>query len=398
MKMILDLYQTVAVAVVVFFVGSYLKKKISFFQRFCIPAPVIGGILFALLTLALNQTGTVTIQMDNTMQQVFMTLFFSSVGYTASLRLLKKGGVQVLLLAGISTVLILAQDVLGVALAKAFGLNPLLGLCVGSVPMVGGHGTAGSFGPLLEEMGVTGASTVAISAATFGLVMGSLIGGPIAQWRIRQRNLTPSAVQSGVENDAFTSEAPSQMPSGDSVFTAFCMLFLAAGIGSVISSLLQKTGMTFPSYIGAMLAAALLRNFSDATRTFSVMEDIISILGNVCLSLFLAMSLMSLRLWELADLAGPMIVMLMAQTVLMALIAAFGVFYLFGRDYEAAVIASATCGFGMGAVPNAIANMQTVTGRYGPAPRAFFIVPLVGSLFIDFINSGIITMFVNILL
>lgn len=394
----LDLYQTVAMAVIVFFVGYYLKNKISFFQKFCIPASVIGGIIFALLTLVFNQTGILHIETDTTMQQVFMTLFFSSIGYTASLRLLKKGGIQVLLLVIVSTVIILAQDALGVFLAKCFHLDPMLGLCVGSIPMVGGHGTAGSFGPLLEqEVGVSGATTVAVSAATFGLVMGSLIGGPIAQWRINKKNLTPSVANDAGSIDAFSEEKINEKPSTEQFLIAFCMLFLAAGIGSVISSLLQKTGLTFPSYIGAMLAAALLRNFSDVTKKFSIMEDIIGILGNVCLSLFLAMSLMSLRLWELAELAGPMVVMLLAQTVLMVLMAGFVVFYVFGKDYEAAVISSATCGFGMGAVPNAIANMQTITDRYGPAPRAFFIVPLVGSLFIDFINSGVITMFINVL-
>lgn len=394
----LDLYQTVAMAVIVFFGGYYLKNKISFFQKFCIPASVIGGIIFALLTLVFNQTGILHIETDTTMQQVFMTLFFSSIGYTASLRLLKKGGIQVLLLVIVSTVIILAQDALGVFLAKCFHLDSMLGLCVGSIPMVGGHGTAGSFGPLLEqEVGVSGATTVAVSAATFGLVMGSLIGGPIAQWRIKKKNLTPSVANDAGSIDAFSEEKINEKPSTEQFLIAFCMLFLAAGIGSVISSLLQKTGLTFPSYIGAMLAAALLRNFSDVTKKFSIMEDIIGILGNVCLSLFLAMSLMSLRLWELAELAGPMVVMLLAQTVLMVLMAGFVVFYVFGKDYEAAVISSATCGFGMGAVPNAIANMQTITDRYGPAPRAFFIVPLVGSLFIDFINSGVITMFINVL-
>lgn len=327
-----------------------------------------------------------------------MTLFFASVGYTASLKLLKKGGSQVILLVLVSTVIIFVQDALGIMLAKSFSLNPMIGLCVGSVSMVGGHGTAGAFGPLLENtMGVAGATAVSVSAATFGLVMGSLIGGPIAQWRIKSKNLQPCNTGTADETDTFSEEKANDKPSVEQLLMAFSMLFLAAGIGSVISSLLNKTGLTFPSYIGAMLAAALLRNFSDVTKKFLIMEDIISILGNVCLSLFLSMSLMNLRLWELSQLALPMVVMLIMQTIFMALMAGFVVFYVFGKNYEASVVASATCGFGMGAVPNAIANMQTITSRYGPAPKAFFIVPLVGSLFIDFINTGVITFFINIL-
>lgn len=393
----LDLYQTVAMAVLVFTLGAFLRKKIAVFEKYCIPAPVIGGFLFALLTLFLNVTNIMTIETDDTMKNVFMTLFFTSVGYTASLKLLKKGGLQVLIFVGVSTLMVLFQDVLGVILAKVLKINPLLGLCVSSIPMVGGHGTAGSFGPLIEKMGVPGATTVAVAAATFGLIMGGLLGGPIAKSRINKHNLKSNASSDTSYVDTFTEERINEKSTTDESLKAFSMIFLAAGLGSVISRLIQKTGLTFPSYIGAMLAAALLRNVSDATKKFTVMEDIVAILGNVSLCMFLSMALMSLKLWELADLAGPMIVMLLGQTILMALFAYFITFNLMGRDYEAAVMASASCGFGMGATPNAIANMQAITNVYGPAPKAFFIVPLVGSLFIDFINAFIITGFINFL-
>lgn len=390
----LDLYQTVAMAIVVFASGSKLKSKVSFFQKYCIPAPVIGGILFAVLTLIFNITGIVTIETDSTMQNVFMTLFFTSVGYSASLKLLKQGGIQVMLFTVVTTVIIFLQDVLGVTLAKFFNLDPLLGLCVGSIPLVGGHGTSGSFGPLLEtEFGVTGATAVAIASATFGLIMGGLIGGPIAKRHILGKGLSPSLSS---EDFSFENEPKDTVRHTEKQFLeAFSMLFVAAGIGSLISSLITKAGLTVPSYIGAMLAAALLRNILDFTSDITVMEDVIGILGSVSLTLFLSMALMSLRLWELASLAGPLVVMLFAQTVLMALFAYFVVFYTMGRNYEAAVMCSATCGFGMGATPNAIANMQSITSVYGPAPKAFFVVPIVGSLFADFVNSAILTVFIN---
>ncbi len=393
MTLTLDIYQTAAVAVLVYALGSIVKKKVLFFNKYCIPASVIGGILFAVLTLGLNLTGTMTVVTDTTLQNIFMTLFFTSVGYTASLKLLKKGGLQVVLFLLVATGLIVFQNAVGVGLASLLGMDPLMGLCVGSVPLIGGHGTSGAFGPMLEQdFGIAGASTVSISVATFGLIIGGIIGGPVAKKRIRKHDLKPenTAVQTKEYGDR--SEKPH---TAEEFMKAFFTLFVAAGIGSVISGLMQKTGITFPSYIGAMLAAALLRNISDTTGKLTVVEDIVSLLGNACLTLYLAMALMSLRLWELANLALPMLVILLAQTVMIALFAYFLVYYTMGKNYEAAVMSSATCGFGMGATPNAIANMQAITDLYGPAPRAFFVVPLVGSLFVDFVNSAVLTMFIN---
>ena len=393
MTLTLDIYQTAAVAVFVYALGSFVKKKIAFFNKYCIPASVIGGILFAVLTLGLNLTGTMTVVTGTTLQNIFMTLFFTSVGYTASLKLLKKGGLQVLLFLLVATLLILIQNSVGVSLASLLGLDPLMGLCVGSIPLVGGHGTSGAFGPMLEQnFGVTGASTVSISVATFGLIIGGIVGGPVAKRRIRKHHLSSDGAAMQAEDSSKKIENPH---SPEEFMKAFFILFVAAGVGSVISSLIEKTGITFPSYIGAMLAAALLRNLSDTTGKLTVVEDLVSLLGNACLTLYLAMALMSLRLWELANLALPMLVILVAQTAIIALFAYFIVFRVMGRNYESAVMSSAACGFGMGATPNAIANMQAITDIYGPAPRAFFVVPLVGSLFVDFVNSAILTMFIN---
>ncbi|MDR0880285.1 MAG: sodium/glutamate symporter [Clostridioides sp.] len=396
----LNMIQTVAVAVVVLLVGEGVKKRVPFLDKYCIPSPVVGGVLFAILALILKQTGIMTFDMDVTLQEVFMTAFFTSIGFKASMRLLKKGGLQVFIFLCISILLVISQNVLGISLAKVFNLDPILGLCVGSVPMVGGHATSGAFGALFEKMGVTGASTVAIAAATFGLVSGSMIGGPLAKTLIERKHIvTPRDEQRDI-NIKGANEAGEELSCKESskekrFTTASFEIVIAMGLGTIISSLLQKTGATFPVYIGAMFAAAIMRNILDNTSIVPYQEEEIEIIGNISLSIFLSMALIGLRLWELADLALPLIVMLLGQTVLMIAFAYFITFNIMGRDYEAAVMASGMCGFGMGATPNAMANMQALTVKYGDAARAFFVIPLVGSLFIDFCNVGIITAFMN---
>jgi len=395
----LDMIQAAALAVVVLFVGQKIKNKLVFLDRYCIPAPVIGGLIFAILTLVLKVSNVLIFDMDITLQKLFMTAFFTTIGFTASLKLLKKGGKGVFIFLGISIVLVTLQDITGVTLAKMFGLNPLIGLSTASVPMVGGHGTSGAFGPIFEKAGAVGATTVAMASATFGLIMGSIIGGPIGKRLIDKNNLSypmKTINKDAMEEAAATEENTGKQLNPDNFMCAASLILLAMGIGTIISMLLEKTGMTFPPYIGAMFAAAILRNISDSTSSFKVHLEEIDIIGGISLSLFLSMALMGLKLWQLADLALPLIVMLLAQTVLMAAFAYFVTFNLMGRDYDAAVMCAGNCGFGMGATPNAMANMGAMTAKYGIAPRAFFIVPLVGSLFIDFCNAGIITTFMNV--
>ena len=389
----LNMYHATAIAALVLLLGRFIVKKVPLLSKFCIPAPVVGGIIYSLVHLVLYVTGVATISFDGTLQSFFMTVFFTSVGFMASFALLKKGGIQVFMFLGVSIVLVVLQDVLGCGLAGLFGLDPRLGLCVGSVPMVGGHGTAGSFGPLIEGLGVDGAAAVAVAAATFGLVAGSMLGGPVGTTRIKKHDLKSTAK---VTQDVADDSAAVREVSNEKFLNAALFFALAIGLGEIISSLIVKAGLTMPSYIGAMLAAALIRNIVDAAKIEAPMPEI-DALGNLSLNLFLAQALMALKLWQLADLAIPMIVMLIAQTVLMFFFAYFVVFNVMGRDYEAAVMCSATCGFGMGATPNAMANMGAIANKYGPAPRAFFVVPLVGSLFIDFFNSVIISAFLNFL-
>lgn len=392
----LDMIQMASLSVLVLFIGQKLRNKINFLDKYCIPAPVIGGIVFAIVTLIMKQTGLLQFEMDNTLQHFFMISFFTTVGFSASFKMLKSGGKEVILFLCLATLLVVCQDVIGVLLAKVFDLHPLIGLSTGSVPMTGGHGTSGSFAPKFEDLGAIGATTVAMAAATFGLIAGSSIGGPIAKLLIEKHNLKSSDISDYSIEDSSSDNQNEQKVSSQSLLSAACTILLAMGLGTIISILLEKTGMTFPSYIGAMFAAAIIRNIADLKQGASLNFFEIDILGNTALSLFLAMALMSLKLWELSALALPLIIMLTAQVLLMAFFAYFITFNVMGRSYDAAVMAGGHCGFGMGATPNAIANMSAISSKFGPSYKAFFILPLVGSLFIDFINAGIITFFTNL--
>lgn len=392
MVLSLDMYQACALGALVYCLGRLMVKKLPFLSKYCIPAPVAGGIVFAFAHLALYGAGILEFQFDTTLQTVFMTIFFCSVGFTACFRLLKKGGIQVFIFLALAVLICIIQDAVGSGLAAVFGLDPLLGLCMGSMPLVGGHGTSGSFGPLLEESyGVIGASTVALAAATYGLVAGSMMGGPIARARVEKHGLKSTAADEG---NAVDEVAPPV--DGQTFTTAAMFLAVAIGLGTFIFAFFKSINLTFPTYIGAMLAAAAIRNIWDASGKDLPMVEI-DALGGLSLNIFLAMAMMSLKLWQLAALALPMIVILLVQTVVMFLYANFLVFNVMGRDYESAAMTTAFCGFGMGATPNAMANMRALVERYGPAPRAFFIVPLVGSLFVDFFNSMVLTTFMNLL-
>ncbi len=390
----LTAYQAVAVAALVLLLGRFLCSKISILNTYCIPAPVVGGLVFAIVNLIGYSTGIGYITFDSTFQTFFMTVFFCSVGFTACFRLLKTGGIQVVIFLVVAIVLVVFQDVLGTALATVFGLDARLGLCMGSIPLVGGHGTSGSFGPLLEGLGVADANAVALASATFGLVAGSVIGGPIARTRIKQKGL--HSTDSGLGATADNGEEAKKTIDNTAFLNAALYLAVAIGIGTLVYDFFTSHNITFPTYIGAMLLAAILRNATDVMHIEMPLEEI-DCLGNLSLNLFLALALMSLKLWQLAALALPMIVILLLQTLFMAAFAYFVVFNIMGHDYEAACFSAATCGFGMGATPNAMANIQAVNKSFGPSPRALFVVPLVGSLFIDFFNSLVITTFLNFL-
>ena len=395
MDITLDMYQTVAVAVVVLMIGNFLKKKISFLQRFCIPSPVIGGLLFAIITLILYATGIAVIDFDDTLKEVCMVLFFTSVGFQANLKVLKSGGKALIVFLVLVVALMIGQNFASIGLANVLGLDSLTGMTTGSIPMIGGHGTAGAFGPVLEDFGVSGATTVCTAAATFGLIAGSLMGGPIGNRLIKKHNLLDTIK---TEDDSFLVEEEEKHERHFSMYApAVFQLIIAVGIGTIVSELLSLTGMTFPIYIGAMIVAAIMRNIGEYTGKITIHMGEINDLGGICLSLFLGIAMITLKLWQLADLALPLVILLAGQAVLMFLFAYFVVYNIMGRDYDAAVIAAGTCGFGMGATPNAMANMQAICDKYASSVKAYLIIPIVGSLFADFLNSLTITFFINLL-
>ena len=390
----LDMYQTLGIAVVVLLVGAWLKKKIRALNKFCVPAPVVGGLLYALIMFVLYLYGIVEIHYDETLKNVCMVFFFTSVGFQANIKVLKKGGVGLIIFLVVVVGMIFAQNGLAILIARLLGMDPAVGLCTGSIPMVGGHGTSGAFGPILEDFGITGATTLCTASATFGLVAGSLMGGPLGEHLIKKKNLLEKVKE---EDPTVLVEDRKKHHHQASMYAAATyQLAIAVGIGTIISWLLSKTGMTFPVYIGAMIIAAIMRNVGEATGKITIHMGEINDIGGICLSIFLGIAMITLKLWQLADLALPMLILLAGQLLLMFIIARFVVFNVMGRDYDAAVLAAGTCGFGMGATPNAMANMQAVSDKYVPSVKAYILVPIVGSMFADFLNSLIITLFINI--
>ena len=402
----LDLYQTLCAAVVALWVGSYLKDRIALLQRFCIPSPVVGGLLFAFITLMGYMLGLFEVGFDSTLKNLFMVFFFTSVGYQANFKTIKMGGKPLLMMVVLVAVLVVIQNGVAVGIAMGLGLDALVGMTAGSIPMVGGHGTSGAFGPILEQMGVTGATSLTTAAATFGLVAGSLVGGPLAQRLIEKHHLLKSKgpaqkhSQSGeaeLAESLVKSQADKLKSKGDYT-KALYLLIIAVGAGTLVSYLLDLTGVTFPVYMGGLLSGCIIRNMDEFGHNWigTPMREIDE-LGGICLSLFLGIAMISLKLWELASLALPLCLMLGMQVIIMVLFAYFVCFRVMGRDYDAAVLSAGFCGFGMGATPNAMANIQAVCDKYIPSVKAFLIIPIVGSMFTDFVNSLLITFFINVL-
>ena len=402
----LDMIQTLALAAVVLFAGYAIRRRVAFLDRYNIPAAVVGGFLFAAGALGLRLAGWVIVQFDTTLQAPLMIAFFTTIGLGANLKLLKIGGPQVLLFWVLATVLAIIQDGVGVLLTKALGVHPFLGLIAGSITMTGGHGTGAAFGKLMEDQyAFAGAITLAMAAATFGLVSGGLIGGPVATALIKRFNPKHQASNISEEDKAkaaeyesldqeIDKEPPGEAPTAFRMLKVITIILVAMWIGSQLSGWIGKY-FTLPAYIGAMVIAAIMCNGAEAFR-LKIEQRVVDDIGTVALSLFLSMALMSLKLWELLDLAIPMLIILTVQVAMMAAYAYFVVFRFMGRDYDAAVMAGGHCGFGLGATPNAVANMEALTERFGPAPRAFLVIPMVGAFFIDFTNALVITAYINL--
>lgn len=406
----LDMLQTAGLGALALVLGMCLTRRVKWLQRFCIPSPVSGGIVFSVVSLMLYKLWNVELVFDGTLKDVFMLVFFTSVGFQSNLKVLRRGGSTLLLMLGVLAFIIVVQNVLPLGIAWIMGVNPLVGMAAGSISMAGGHGTAGGFSAVLEGMGLSGASAIAMAAATFGLIMGSVTGGPLAERLIRTKltaeHLEPKDYEvdpamAGLESDeASPAGRAKHISSNEQEFQQYAKatyaLLIVVAAGSLMSWLLQQTGVTFPTYFGALIVAAIVRNVAETYKLTPKMElDKIVSVGNICLSVFLGMAMVSLKLWELESLALPLVVMLVAQVVAMALIAYFVAFNILGRDYDAAVLVAGICGFGLGATPNAMANMSAVCYKYHYSVKPFLIVPIIGAMFVDLINTGFITMFLN---
>lgn len=395
----MDMIQTVGLAVIILILGRVLRKKVKFFETYCIPSPVVGGFLFAIINLILRKTNLVIFEFDNTLQSFFMTLFFTSIGFNASWRLLKVGGKKVVMFLIMAVALVILQNIVAVGVGYLTGVDPLIALLTGSTAMTGGHGTAAAMAPIVEELGHTGAKSVAIAAATFGLIAGSSLGGPLANRLIKGKKLEVVAEKvdnEKVKNDEFLFNNDVRKLDGENFAKAFFLILLSMFIGSYVSTFLNQF-LNFPNYIGPMIVAAVLRNISDNTTKFDLHYEEVHILEDVSLNLFLGMAMISLRLWELSSVAGQLAVLLLAQALLAWVFIYFVTFRFMGRNYDAAVLSAGHVGFGLGATPNGIANMQSVCDKYKHSHIAFFVMPIVGALFIDFFNVAIISGFFSFL-
>lgn len=400
----LDMYASAGVGVLALLLGMVITGRIPFLKRFCIPAPVSGGLIVSLFTLLLYSVFGLECQFDGTVKDLCMMLFFTSVGFQSDIRAIRRGGKPLLVMVALVAALIIAQNLISVGLAKGLNLSPLFGMAAGSIPMSGGHGTSGGFSPLLEQMGLNGASSITMAAATFGLVAGSLLGGPLGEALIRRNRLSGLSARSDVMASVET--VPSREEGMESEASAYrkylkaaCVLVMTVALGTGLSWLLAFTGITFPTYFGALITACILRNLFGLSpkweKELSVGE-VVGI-GDICLQLFLGMAMASLRLWELASLALPLTLILLAQVSFMALFGAFVAFPLLGRNYNSAVLVSGLCGFGLGATPNAMANMSAVCYKYRYTAEPFIIIPIIGAMFADLINTGVITLFLNLI-
>ena len=394
----LDLLQTLTLAAVVYFIGIQVKKRIGWVDRLNIPAAVVGGLLFTGLTV-LAHNRFATIELNTTAQPVLSVAFFTSIGMGASLALLRRGGIQVGIFLAFATVFCFVQNFIGIGIARAFGENPLLGVMAGSVTLVGGPATGMAFAPVFEAAGLAGAGALALAAATMGIVFGGLTGSPAGTFLIKRQGLRSTVASPAEMRAELETPEPALVVEVEQEDTPLIrnmvILALAMGIGSVVSLWIQSLGVTLPAYIGAMLIASVIRNLDDATHWLRIDQRAMEFIGNLALNIFLTVALMDLKLWQLAGVALPLIVILIAQVVVVVLAAITVSYVLMGRDYDSAVMSSGFVGFVLGTTANAVANMRALVARYGPAPRAFLVVPLVGAFFIDFTNAIIITFFLN---
>lgn len=421
MEITLNGYYTLILATLVLLLGRFLVKRVRFLEDFNIPEPVAGGLVAAIIVYILNMVWGYSFNFHQGLQTATMLMFFASIGLSADFGRLKAGGTPLLIFTVVVSVFIILQDIVGVAMASALGLDPLLGLVTGSIALTGGHGTAGAWGITLEEdYGVVGATTLGIAVATYGLVAGGIVGGPVARRLINRLGLKPTPAnphpsdiekvagaqslystkhdEDNAHSDKEIFERPDSMRfiTASSTIETLALFAAALAFAEVMTLVAEGTWFELPTFVWALAGGVIIRNVLTMVFNFDMFDRSIDVFGNASLSLFLAMALLSLKLWQLTDLAGPVLIILLVQTVIMIIYVYFITFKVMGKNYDAAVLSAGHCGFGMGATPTAIANMQAVTDRYLPSPKAFLIVPMVGAFFVDIVNATVLQIFTKL--
>lgn len=390
----LDTLSTLVAATLVLLLGRKLVHTVPFFEKYTIPEPVAGGLLVALALLVLKKSMGWEIDFDMSLKDPLMLAFFATIGLNANIASLRAGGKVVGIFLIVVVGLLVVQNAIGIGMAKALGLDPLMGLLAGSITLSGGHGTGAAWGKLFSERyGFTSATEVAMACATFGLVLGGLIGGPVARFLVKHSPTPDGTPDDLATPTAFEKPDVGRMITSLVLIESIALIAICLTVGKVIAKLLAGTALELPTFVCVLFIGVLLSNGLALMGFYRVFERAVSVLGNVCLSLFLAMALMSLKLWELASLALPMLAILAVQTLAMALFAVFVTWRMMGKNYDAAVLAAGHCGFGLGATPTAIANMQAITERFGPSHTAFLVVPMVGAFFLDIVNALVIKLF-----
>ncbi|MCY9513859.1 sodium/glutamate symporter [Paenibacillus apiarius] len=393
MTLALNQVNTIFLAVALLVLGTVIVRKSGVLQKFCIPAPVVGGLLFAILATILKTTGLLEIALDTSLQSLFMLTFFTTVGLGASFQLIKLGGKLLVIYWLACGFLALAQNVIGVSLASLFGIHPLIGMMAGAVSMEGGHGAASAFGQTIEDMGIHSALSIGIAAATFGLIAGGLVGGPTVKYLMAKYNLKPTETK----EEAADVEENVQPITTNTFFIQVLLITFCMALGTYLGELFTSaTGFVLPGYVGSMFVAVIVRNIVDKLNPNAIDMKSINLVSDVTLGIFLSMALMSIKLWEVADLALPILAIVLVQVLFIVLFGIFILFNLLGKNYDAAVMVAGFTGHGLGATPNAMANMAAVTERFGPSRKAYLIVPIVGAFLIDVFAVPIIITTLNL--
>ena len=386
LKISCDMVMTAALASLLLLLGFWIRKKVGFLTKYCIPAPVVGGFLFMFITFAGHQSNAFQFSFDTTFQSPFMVAFFTTVGLGASISLLKKGGILLVIYWLIAGIVSIIQNFISVGLAKVTGLEYPYALLAGAISMIGGHGAAGSYGSTFVDMGYPAGITVGAAAATFGLIFGVLVGGPVARLLIEKNHLTPDNTETlDTSVEEINAGHGEKLTNLDVLKNVAAILFCMA-LGTQISGWIGKLiGMSFPSYVGAMFVAMIVRNLNESLHLYHFSFPLVDGIGDVMLNLYLSMALMSLNLYQLLDLIGPVLLIVVAQVVMLVILAMFVIFPILGKNYDAAVMCAGLLGHGLGATPSAIVNMTAVKDKYGMSRKAFMIVPIVGAFLVDII-------------